>query len=281
MKDMNTARPQEGQWALITGASAGIGAEFCRQLAANKWSLVLVARREDRLQQLADELMDQHGIECVCITLDLADTSAPTRLHALLKEKGVEITLLVNNAGYGVPGKLTSVEWKAHADSLQVMLNSVCELCWLFLPAMQQRGRGYIINVSSLAGFTPGSAGHTLYGATKSFLISFSESMASENLDTGVAISALCPGFTYSEFHDVTGTRDLVNQMPGYMWKTAEEVVSYGLESVLREKPRVAAIPGRVNRLIATLIRLMPRSLALKMAQREARRFRSQENDGS
>ena len=101
---------------------------------------------------------------------------------------------------------------------------------------------------------------------------------ACENLDTGVTISALCPGFTYSEFHDVTGMRDLVSQMPSYMWMTAEEAVSYGLESVMREKPRVMAIPGRVNRFIAQLLRLMPRRLAMWLTQRESRRWRAREN---
>lgn len=281
MNDAIAECPPGEQWALVTGASAGIGAEFCRQLAARKWSLVMVARREERLQQLADELTQLHGIQCLCIAMDLAEPSAPTDLSDRLKEKNLQVTFLVNNAGYGVPGTFTSVDWKAHADSLQVMLNSVCELCWVFLPAMQASGRGYIVNVSSLAGLTPGSAGHTLYGATKSFLIKFSESLASENPGTGVAVSALCPGFTYSEFHDVTGTRKLVNEMPDYMWKTASDVVSYGLDSVLREKPRITAIPGRVNRFIATLLRLLPRSMALALTQREARRFRSQEKSSS
>jgi hypothetical protein len=265
-------------WALVTGASAGIGEEFCNQLAAMGYPLVLVARRGDRLQQLAERLKERHGIACRCFAMDLSTPDASQRLVESLAGEGIEIEFLVNNAGYGVPGFFTVPDWKTHADSLQLMLTSVCELTWRLLPGMQARNKGYIVNVASLAGLAPGSAAHTLYGATKAFLIRFSESLACENLDTGVTISALCPGFTYSEFHDVTGMRDLVSQMPSYMWMTAEEVVSYGLESVMREKPRVMAIPGRVNRFIAQLLRLMPRRLAMWLTQRESRRWRAREN---
>jgi hypothetical protein len=273
---------REGQhpgkaWALVTGASAGIGEEFCNQLAARDYSLVLVARRGDRLQQLAKRLQQCHGTVCRCFEMDLSAPDASQRLVESLAGEGIEIEFLVNNAGYGVPGHFTVPDWKVHADSLQLMLTSVCELSWRLLPGMQARNKGYIVNVASLAGLVPGSAAHTLYGATKSFLIRFSESLACENLDTGVAVSALCPGFTYSEFHDVTGARELVSQMPSYMWMSAEEVVSYGLESVLGDKPRVTAVPGRVNRFIALMMRLMPRRLALWMTQRESRRWREME----
>jgi short-subunit dehydrogenase len=263
-------------WALVTGASAGIGEEFCNQLAAMGYSLVLVARRGERLQQLAERLDQRHGASCRCFPMDLSAPEASRELVGSLTSEGIKIEFLVNNAGYGVPGLYTVPDWKAHADSLQLMLTSVCELTWRLLPGMHARNKGYIVNVASLAGLVPGSAAHTLYGATKSFLIRFSESLACENLDTGVNVSALCPGFTYSEFHDVTGSRELVSQMPGYMWMTAEEVVSYGLESVLGDKPRVLAIPGRVNRFIAQLMRLMPRRLAMWLTQRESRRWRAQ-----
>ncbi len=131
--------------------------------------------------------------------------------------------------------------------------------------------------MASLAGLVPGSARHTLYGATKAFLIRFSESLASENQDTGVAVSALCPGFTYSEFHDVLGIRDQVSQMPSWMWMEADEVVRYGIESVVRKPPRVVAVPGRANRFIAMLARKLPQRWALAMTQREARRWRKQD----
>jgi len=270
-----TQASKNGAWAVVTGASAGIGAEFCRQLAARGYSQVLVARREERLQQLATELRDRHAVECRVLPLDMSGPGAARALESKLA--GIEVQFLVNNAGYGVPGTFTEPDWQVHECSLNVMLNSVAELTWRLLPGMQQRGRGFIVNVASLAGLVPSSARHTLYGATKSFLIKFSESLAAENLDTGVNVSALCPGFTYSEFHDVTGVREQVSQMPAWMWMDADEVVRYGIESVTRTPPRVVAVPGRVNRLIAALSRQLPQGLSRRLSQRESRRWRKQE----
>jgi short-subunit dehydrogenase len=192
---------KQKRWALVTGASAGIGAEFCRQLAPLGYSLVLVARREDRLRELAAKLERDGATVCRCFPLDLSHPTAGQELQQYLENEGIEIEFLVNNAGYGVGGTYNEPDWETHRDFLFVMLNSVCELTWRLLPGMQKRGAGYIVNVASLAGLIPGSARNTLYGATKSFLIRFSQSLAMENLDTGVSVSALCPGFTYSEFH--------------------------------------------------------------------------------
>jgi len=264
-------------WALVTGASAGIGAEFCRQLAARGYSLVLVARREDRLRQLAEALQGRYAIGCRVLPLDMARPEAARTLESNLAEAGIEVEFLVNNAGYGVPGTFNEPDWQVHQDSLNVMLNSVAELTWRLLPGMQRRGRGFIVNVASLAGLVPSSARHTLYGATKSFLIKFSESLAMENIDTGVRVSALCPGFTYSEFHDVTGVREQVSQMPAWMWMEADEVVRYGIESVTRTPPRVIAVPGRVNRFIAMLTRKLPLRMTQAMTQRQSHRWRRQD----
>lgn len=274
---MNTE--QKCGWALVTGASAGIGEEFCKQLAALSWPVVLVARREDRLRRLAERLGKDHGVECRCYSTDLSLPDAIEKLCAALESDAIEVEFLVNNAGYGVPGTFTEPSWQTHADSLQVMLNSVCELTRRLLPGMQQRGRGYIINVASLAGLVSGSARHTLYGATKAFLIKFSESLAMENRKTGVSVSALCPGFTHSEFHDVLGSRALVSQMPSYMWMTAEDVVRFGINAVTRPSPLIVALPGRVNRFIATLVKLLPRKMALALTQRQSKSFRDKNID--
>jgi len=271
-------QPQgSARWALVTGASAGLGAEFCRQLAQRGYALVLVARRQELLEQLAQALRREHGSHCLVLPLDLARPDASQAIESTLAAQSIEVEFLVNNAGYGVPGTFTEPSWQTHADSLNVMLNSVLELTWRLLPGMQKRGRGYIVNVASLAGLVPGSARHTLYGATKAFLIKFSESLAMENLDTGVAVSALCPGFTYSEFHDVLGTREQVSQMPSWMWMEADDVVRYGIESVTRDPPRVIAVPGRANRFIAMLAHKLPQRWALALTQRESRRWRKQD----
>jgi short-subunit dehydrogenase len=273
MKESTT----DGRWALVTGASAGIGEEFCRQLAERGYSLVLVARREERLDRLAETLENRYGVDCLQLPMDLSRPGAAREIEARLDAEGCTVEFLVNNAGYGVPGTFPEAPWEVHRDSLQVMLTGVCELTWRLLPAMQANGRGYVVNVSSLAGLVPGSARHTLYGATKSFLIQFSSSLAMENAATGVRVSALCPGFTYSEFHDVLNTREQVSQMPSWMWMQADEVVRYGIESVTRDKPRIIAVPGRVNRFIASLVKILPRSVGLAITQRESKRWRSQE----
>jgi hypothetical protein len=153
------------------------------------------------------------------------------------------------------------------------MVSAVCELCWLLLPGMQRRGRGHIINVASVAGLVPASEGHTLYGASKAFLVRFSESLALEGRRHGVAVSALCPGFTYSEFHDVTGTREQVNQLPGYMWLQADRVVREGIEAVLREPPTVVAVPGLFYRFLVWVAGAAP-ALGRYLTRRTSRRFR-------
>jgi hypothetical protein len=261
--------------SLITGASSGIGAEFARQLAANGHDLVLTARRADRMETLATELRERHAAQVTVLPHDLADPATPRALCDVLEERGLQVDWLINNAGYGVPGTLDANDWRTHADSLQVLLTAPTELAWRLLPGMRRRGHGRIINVSSLAGHVPGPAGHTLYAATKAYLIKFSQSLALENLSSGVNVCALCPGFTWSEFHDVTGTRDKMNKLPGFMWLSAQDVVRQGIAAVERGVP--VYIPGRVNRIIKTVVQLMPDRLAMWLSARESKRYRNTE----
>jgi short-subunit dehydrogenase len=241
--------------------------------------VALVARRKDRLDALATELQREHGVDTRVYPLDLAAVNAAAGLVQKLQSENLAVEFLVNNAGYGVPGYFTVPDWQVHAEFIQVLVTAVCELTWRLLPAMQDRGTGYIINVASLAGLVPSSAAHTLYSASKSFLIRFSESLALENAATGVNVSALCPGFTYSEFHDVSGTRELVGKMPAWMWLEAAEVVSFGIDSVI-QKHRIVAIPGRVNRLIAFLVRCLPPDAAIGVMRRMSRFFRARSEPG-
>ena len=263
-----------GPWALVTGASAGIGAEFCRQLAALGYRLVMVARRETNLQQLREQLEQKYAIQCRIVTLDLSEPDAAAVLANTLESEGIEVEFLVNNAGYGLPGHFTQSDWATHAKFIQLMVTATCDICWRLVPGMQQRRRGFIINVASLAGLVPGTAGHTLYSASKAFMIRFSESLALENEAHGVRVSALCPGFTYSEFHDVSGTRKLVSKMPSLMWMQAPPVVAYGIDSVRRDKPRVVAVAGQVNRMIWRLMRYLPQPVTLAVTRRMSRRYR-------
>ena len=258
--------------SLVTGASAGIGAAFARTLAARGHDLVLTARRVDRLESLAAELRQRHGCTITVLAADLADPAAPRVLCEDLARRGLAVDWLINNAGYGVPGTFAANEWRVHADFLQVLLTAPLELAWRLLPGMRERGYGRIVNVASLAGHVPGTAGHTLYAPDKAFLVKFSQGLALENRERGVHVCALCPGFTYSEFHDVTGTRALMDKMPGFMWQRADEVVAEGIAAV--ERGDAVHVTGRVNRIIKGVFKLMPDKLALRLSARQARRYR-------
>ncbi len=268
---MPPARPL----SLITGASAGIGATFARALAAYGHDLVLTARRHDRLEKLASAIRQEYNSAVVVISADLANPLTPRMLCKEISLRDLTVDWLINNAGYGVPGTFLENDWKKHADALQVLLNAPTELAWRLLPAMCQRGYGRIINVASLAGHVPGTPKHTLYGASKAYLVKFSQSLALENRDNGIHVCALCPGFTHSEFHDVTGTRALVEKLPHFMWQTTEEVVREGIEAV--EHGKIVHVTGRVNRFIKTLFKLTPDRLTLRLSARQAHYFRRQD----
>jgi short-subunit dehydrogenase len=258
--------------ALITGASAGIGAAFANVFAARGFDLAITARREDRLRTLAAEIERTHGRRVHVFVTDHAAPDASARLCERLRDAGISVDALVNNAGFAVPGALIKSDWTRHAEFLQVMLVSVVELTYRLLPGMADRGYGRVINVASLAGLLPGVAGHTLYAATKSFLIRFSESLSIEVAARGVHVTAVCPGFTVSEFHDVSGTRHIVTRMPSFMWMDAPAVARQGFEAVMAGRP--VFVPGRVNAAIATLGRLLPPRLVLAMNRRAASRYR-------
>ncbi|MEO7050317.1 MAG: SDR family oxidoreductase [Rhodanobacter sp.] len=265
---MTPARPL----SLITGASSGIGAEFARQLAARGYDLVITARRADRLEKLAAELRTRHGNQITVLTHDLADPAAVPWLCDALEQRDLHVDCLINNAGYGVPGTFDASEWATHAAFLRVLLTAPTELAWRLLPGMRERGHGRIINVASLAGLVPAPAGHTLYAASKAYLIKFSQALALENQPHGIHVCALCPGFTWSEFHDVTRTREKMDKLPHYMWLSAADVVRQGLAAV--ERGDAVHVPGRVNRFIKAVVELMPDRLARRLSARQGTRYR-------
>lgn len=258
--------------ALVTGASAGIGAAIARELARRGYDLILTARRVERLNELAAELESEYGARTAVIPADLARPNAPASIETALKDRELEVDLLVNNAGYGVTGAYLSRPWQTHETFLQVMVRAVAELTWRLTGPMRERGHGRVINIASLAGLLPGSGGHTLYGAVKAWMISFSESLAFEMEEHGVTVTAICPGFTYSEFHDVSQMREQVSQLPDYMWMSAEEVAVQALDAA--ERGEKVCINGRSNRFIAWLGRHLPRSVVYRMLLRQARNFR-------
>ena len=258
--------------ALVTGASSGIGEAFAHVFAGNGFDVVLVARREARLRAVATDIERTHGVRAHTVVMDLARRDAVATLMADLSARALTIDALVNNAGYGVPGLLNAVSWQVHADSLQVMVTGVVELTYRLWPGMVERGYGRVINVASLAGLVPAPAGHPLYGASKAFLIKFSESMANEGRRHGVHVTALCPGFTLSEFHDVTGTREQMRSLPKWMWLDAARVAREGYDAVMAGTP--IYINGGVNRAVALGIRYAPQWLVHAVGQRMAKSYR-------
>jgi uncharacterized protein len=270
-----TIKHYDGKWALVTGASSGIGAAFARVLASRGCNLVLTARRLDRLEALAQTLGAQHGIKTECVAVDLADPNAVDEIDRTLNALQIGIDILINNAGYGVPGHFHRSEWKVHEQFLRVLLTVPTQLAHRLLPGMQARGWGRIVNVASLAGIIPGSAGNTLYGASKSYLIKFSQSLALENRSRSVFVQALCPGFTWSEFHDVSGARHLMNRLPRFMFQTSEAVAEEGLRML--ERGRIVHVSGAVNRLIAFVIKHLPERLALWLIVKRSKDFRVQD----
>jgi uncharacterized protein len=258
--------------ALVTGASAGIGLAFAHVLAERGYELVRIARRLERLQALAEELTERHGIRAHVFAADLAEPNAAEDLVDRLAEKSLNVDLLVNNAGFGVPGSYANTTWRQQHAFLQVLVVAVAELTHRLLPGMIDRRWGRIINVASLAGLLPGVAGHTLYAAAKAFVIAFSESLALETAQQGIHVTASCPGFTLTEFHDVIGTRAQVNQLPPFMWLDAEPVARGSYDAVMAGVP--VYVPGRVNRSIASLARLLPRRVVWGLMKRNASKFR-------
>lgn len=258
-------------YALVTGASSGIGAAFAREYARRGKPLLLTARRGERLEALRRELGEH--VPCQVVVADLSVRGAPQAIHAEAQSRGLHVDALVNNAGYGVPGAFLSSDWRTHAEFLQVTLGAGCELAWRFLPAMRERAHGRVINVASLAALVPASAGHTLYGAAKGFLLRFSESLALEMRPHGVHVTALCPGMTYSEFHDVNGMRERVSRLPKALWLDADSVARMGIEAV--ERGDLRCVTGGMNRLIAGMSKYLPEPLARAVVDRRASDYRN------
>jgi short-subunit dehydrogenase len=234
-----------GKTALVTGASAGLGAEFARQLAKRGLDLLLVARREERLKQLAGEIAAAHGRRVEIFAADLCEPDAPERIQAFAARQGLQIDWLVNNAGVAGPDLLEVRDWNEQARFFELMMTSVAHMCHLFVPAMRERGFGRVINVSSFAGRLSRVAGGN-YGPSKAYLVALSEELALMLAPHGVHVCALCPGFTHTEFHEAAGLMEMKRGLPGYIWYGADTVVREGIDAVERGKP--IWVSGRLYR---------------------------------
>ncbi len=252
-------KTREG-FALITGASSGIGACFVRALAARGTPLVLVARSQDKLEALAREIRVKHSRRVEVLPRDLSLDGAANSLCAELHRRGIAVHLLINNAGFGAHGRFWQLPLDRQTEMLHLNIVALTELTRLLLPSMVARRGGGIINISSTASFQPVPF-TSVYAATKAFVTSFSMGLAEELRGSGVRVVALCPGGTATNFFDAGAYS--TREMPGGL-QTPEEVVEVGLRAL--EKGRTLAIPRFLNRLMVASLRLAPRGLVVREA---------------
>jgi len=248
-----------GRWALVTGASAGIGEAFARELARRGMNLVLAARREDRLRALAGELASAHRIRTLVVHADLGEPGAAEALWGEASA-GREIHLLVNNAGFGLKGSFHELPLDRQAEMVRVNCIAPLELAHHALAEMRGRGGG-IVNVASIAGYQPIPLMAT-YAATKAFLITLSEALAAESAGAGVRVVAVNPGPVRTEFQAVAGTQ-VRDRAPGL--RTPEQVVAAALRAL--EAGRMTVTPGLANRMAAAAVRIAPRGLVVRAAK--------------
>src|SRR5437667_7346933 len=244
---------------LITGASSGIGEAFARKLATQGHDLVLVARSEDKLIALCNELGRNHNIRAQYVALDLSEPDAPARLLAETRERNLEIDFLINNAGFGSMGDFAKLDLELELKMIDLNVRSLVELTHRFLQPMRERRSGRIINVASTAGFQAVPFMAT-YAATKAFVLSFSEALWEENRPYGIRVMALCPGVTETNLFEASR----MQRPPARISQTAEEVVETALRALRRGKSSV--ISGWTNFFMVESERLVPRSLILRAA---------------
>lgn len=259
--------PRADRTAVVTGASSGIGREIARQLAQRGHGVTLVARREERLRALADELSDARGVRAEIVTADLTDPGARAGIAGAVAERGLVAHVLVNAAGLSTVGPVHTNDVGSELTMIRTNVEALAHLCSLFLPGMVERKAGAILNVASTAGFQPmpGQAG---YAATKAFVLSYSEAVRAELRGTGVSVTALCPGPVETEFAEAAGfdDDDAKSALPAFMWVSAEAVAAAGLEGL--DRNRATVIPGAANRAGAMGARLAPRSVLVPLIAR-------------
>jgi short-subunit dehydrogenase len=238
--------------ALITGASAGLGVEFARQLASREKDLILVARRTEPMKALARELADKFPIEVDVIQADLSDAEATSNLFAEVSRRGHTVDYLINNAGSVGPDLLNDRDWPAQQKYIELMMTSVAGMCHHFIPPMQERGFGRVLNVASVAGHIS-LAGDSSYGPTKAYLIALSKGLAATLRGHGVHVLALCPGFTHTDFHLSEKLARMKRSTPAFIWYDADVVGREGLAAL--EKGKDVYISGRLYRYLTPLLK--------------------------
>ena len=264
---------------LVTGASSGIGAAFAREFARHGWDLALVARREEKLKDLAEELKAQFGVDSLVIAADLSHPGAPQGIVEEIEKAGRTVDGLVNNAGAGQPGGFTETSWETQAAFLELMAVSYLKLLHLVTPGMAERGFGRVINIASVSALLPSANAHTrysgaLYPGIKSLLIKASEALALEFEGKGVHVTAVAPGYTWSEFHDVNGARSTVSKLPSYWMLSAKEVAETGYDAVERGVP--LRVPGAWYKFLTAMARILPDPVGRAVMRAQEKRMSAQ-----
>lgn len=253
----------QSSYALITGASSGIGFELAKCFAHQKINLVLVARTTVKLEELAREMEREHGIRAHVIAVDLSEPDVANTIFNECRNLGLEVEYLVNNAGFGSFGPFLDTGWDISRRMIDLNIMALTHLTWLFAPKMRERRRGRILNVASTAAFVPGPM-MAVYYATKAFVLSFSEALGAELAGSGVTVTALCPGLTNSGFHAVAKTEDL-RWVKGRRISSSREVAERGFEAMMAGEP--VAIQGAMNYLLTQTVRFTPRNLVTKIVK--------------
>lgn len=255
-------RNYRGTTALITGASSGLGEEYAIQLAARGADVVLVARREERLRELAAQLSADHGVTATPIALDLTRPDAAAELRRELDARGIRVQSLVNNAGFGLKSAFAEMDAARAAEMVQVNVSALVAITRELLPEMVADGRGALIGIASTGAYQP-CPNMALYGATKAFVLSFTEALAYETKDSGLRVIAVSPGATRTEFFDIAGSDASVGR-----FQTPDRVVSLTLRQLDRRSPRPSVVSGKANALTARIVGWMPRRAALAISGR-------------
>jgi short-subunit dehydrogenase len=259
--------------ALITGASSGIGEAFACALAERDHDVILVARRADRLQDLAAKIMRDHAVEAFVLPMDLSELGACEAVLAQVATltDGRPIDVLINNAGYSIAQSFDDVPWKAQQDFLMTLVVNACGLAHGVIPAMIERDGGRIIATASLAGFAPGVAGHTLYPGAKSLMMSFSQAIDAEYRSKGLKVTAVSPGFVSTGFAAANGTDVVMAEAPRRLFLTPEQVVAAALRA--NDRGQVIVVPGWYNALAASLMRALPQGLVRRALMKGSAKY--------
>ena len=262
ISDLDSANGEEmKKWALITGASSGFGVDYANILAARGYSLVITARRLDRLERLKLELKSKYSIDVHCISSDLSSVNGVHNLYTGTKNLGIKIEVLINNAGFGTFGKFDDMDSKESKDMIQLNVSALTELCHLYINDMKSLGGGHILLIASLVGFMP-TPFYSVYAATKAYVVSFGEALAVELRPHNIHVSTLSPGMTKTEFMDVSGQK--LTPVQKLIMMESLPVANKAIKRLFNKKTRT--LPGWLANIFLIILKLIPSSVQAKLA---------------